>query len=300
MVERMKITIGTRGSKLALVQTDMVAAALRAIDASLQIEVKVIVTRGDVNQAPIPLDTIGKSWFSAEIEEGLVKGDIDLAVHSLKDVAPESPSGLDLIPVLQREDPSDVLVSKTDAKLAELKGDAIVGTDSSRRQAQILELRPDVVVKSIRGNVDTRLRKLREEEYDAIVIAAAGLLRLGLGDEITELFDPTKFVPAPGQAALAAQYRSDDTKLSKLLNKLVHEPSRVAVDSERTFSRAVGGGCKLPVGCFARIDEKSASRRIEIFGMAADDAGVVHRNSVRGAGGDAGTLARELARRLGF
>ena len=289
------ITIGTRGSTLAIMQTNLVVTALRAIEPSLDIHIKKILTKGDTNQSPIPLDTIGKAWFTAEIEESLLKSEIDLAIHSLKDLPPDNPIELAVLPVMERADPSDVLVSKKNISFKTLTRGAIIGTDSSRRAAQLIESRPDILVKSIRGNIDTRLRKLREEEYDGIVIAAAGLLRLGLQSEITETFDPCTFIPAPGQGILAAEIRTNNNEMRRLLERIVHTPTDLAASAERAFSRAVGGGCKLPVGCFAKIRDNN----IELFGMAEHN-GTIVRDSITGESSKAVSLAQKLAQKLGF
>jgi hydroxymethylbilane synthase len=198
-----RLTIGTRGSKLALIQTELVAAALKQAHPRLEVGIKIIATKGDTNQAPIPLDTVGKAWFTAEIEQALQSGDIDIAVHSLKDLPPELCPGLISLPVLERADPRDVLVSKAAVPLAALPRGAVVGTDSLRRKAALLLERPDLRVESVRGNVQTRLRKLHEQPYDAIVLAAAGLERLGDLTLVTEFLEPSRFVPAIGQGVLA-------------------------------------------------------------------------------------------------
>jgi hydroxymethylbilane synthase len=289
------LVIGTRGSKLALIQTNLVADALKTNDPSLQVEARVIQTKGDVNQAPIPLDTIGKNWFTAEIEQALLKNEIDIAVHSLKDMAPEIPEGLIVLPVLKRADAREAFISKTGKKLMDLPQGAIVGTDSLRRKAQLLHVRPDFTVTSVRGNVDTRLRKLREENYDAIVIAVAGLQRLGLSDVITEILDPEIFVPSPGQGVLAAQIRASDQTLTSMIDSIKDEATAVVVSAETAFTHTIGGGCKLPVGCLATIEGENVSIR----GMMGEtDGSRVEYLSVRGEKKDAAMLAGKLAEDL--
>jgi hydroxymethylbilane synthase len=287
-----KIVLGTRGSKLALIQTALVADALKKAAPELEIETKIITTKGDVNSSPIPLDTVGKAWFTGEIEQELMSKTIDIAVHSLKDVPPDTEAGSIVLPVLQRADPRDVLVSKENLAFEKLRQGAIVGTDSSRRKAQLLAKRPDLCVISIRGNVDTRLRKLREENYDAIVIAAAGLARLSLSDVVTEYFDIQTFVPAPGQGVLAAQVRADDAEILALL-KSVQDPATVAaVEAERAFVEEIGSGCKSPVGAYAKVTGDS----LELFGMVADEDGSHVRFAAdRGTRADAGTIGKRLA-----
>ncbi len=245
------IKIGSRGSELALKQTDIVFAALKAADPSVSVEVHVVQTRGDVDQQPIPLDTIGKGWFTREIEDELLRGEIDIAVHSLKDMAEGMPPGLMIGAYLPREDARDVLITKNGVSYQELKRGAIIGTDSSRRQVQMLALRPDARMKSIRGNVPTRLQKLQSEEYDAIILAAAGLKRLGMEKKITHYFALTDIIPAPGQGILAVQTRRDDTELEQILARINDLEAAQAATLERLFSRTVGGGCKAPTGAYA-------------------------------------------------
>ncbi|HEV3245548.1 MAG TPA: hydroxymethylbilane synthase [Candidatus Paceibacterota bacterium] len=286
-----KIVLGTRGSKLGLIQTGLVGKVLKEKFPDIRVETKVITTKGDVNSSPIPLDTIGKAWFTDEIEQELMAKTIDIAVHSLKDVPTDIHEGSIVLPVLKRDDPRDVLVSKHGLTLEKLPQGAIVGTDSSRRKAQLLAKRPDLRVESIRGNVDTRLRKLREENYDAIVIAAAGLARLSLLDVVTEFFDIRTFVPAPGQATLAAQARTDDTEILSLLSALQNASTTMETEAERAFVERIGGGCKSPVGACAR----ASGDLLEVFGMFADETGGKIRWD-----SDAGTAsgAREIGQRL--
>jgi hydroxymethylbilane synthase len=302
-----KITIGTRGSKLALAQTVLVADALRRKHADLIIETKIITTKGDIDQSPIPLDSVGKAWFTGEIEQALVDGSIDIAIHSLKDLPPETAPGLMTIIVLERADPRDVLISKSGAFLKDLPPGSIIGTDSIRRKVSLLEQRPDVIVKSVRGNVDTRIKKLQAnhaddagkpdgvEKYDAIVLAAAGLERLGMLNLATEIFDPTVFSIAPGQGILAAQVRADHVDILELLHAIEHEPTRIAAEAEQAFSRAIGGGCKLPIGCYAKID----GDMITIYGMmGSDDGKKVTKKSASGPINEAVHLAEALAKEI--
>lgn len=288
MLANNKITIGTRGSKLALTQTQLVAATLKEKYPGLMIETKIITTKGDVNQTPIPLDTIGKAWFTEEIEQALLDREIDLAVHSLKDLPPEMPNGLLIMPILERADPRDVLITRSNGSakfinLQALPKRSVVGTDSLRRKAQLLNMRPDLVVNSIRGNVDTRLRKLETENYDAIVIAAAGLERLGLIDRVTEFFDATKFIPAIGQGVLAAEIRKGEPEILGMLHSITHKPTSQGAAAEQAFSRVIGGGCKLPIGCYARIErDRDGKDKISLFAMVADEDGdhVVRRSAI--------------------
>ena len=290
-----KLTIGTRGSRLALKQTDLAVQALKSQNPLLEINIKTIVTKGDKNQSPIPLDTIGKAWFTEEIEQALLSGEIDLAVHSLKDLPPEVPKGLLTAAILERDDPRDVLVAKSATSLAQLPKDAIIGTDSIRRKAELLRYRPDLVVKSVRGNVDTRLNKLQVENYDALIIAAAGLSRLDLLQVVTEFLDPSDFVPAVGQGVIAVEACQDQPDLWRLIKKIQDEPTLVAVAAEQMFSQVIGGGCKLPVGCYARLE----AGMVFIHGMLGSiDALTIVTRSVSGPEARAISLAEQLAKDL--
>lgn len=289
------LIIGTRGSRLALIQTGLVADALRKLDPKLAIKVKTIVTKGDTNTAPIPLDTIGKAWFTAEIEQALTNGEIDLAVHSLKDIPPEAPAGLVHLPVLERADPRDVLVSKTGAKLAGLPHGALIGTDSLRRTALLLHYRTDLRVESVRGNVETRLRKLETDAYDAIILAAAGLERLGRLHEVTEFLDPATFVPATGQGVLSVEIAAGNQQLLDLVKQLQHAPTLAAVEAEQAFTGIIGGGCKLPIGCYANISHNWISINAVI---GSGDARTATIDSTEGPAAQAVALAQTLAHQL--
>ena len=253
----MILRIGTRTSRLALWQTEYVADLLQAAHAGLTCEVVPFTTQGDKSQqAGIPLPKIGgKGLFTAELEAALNDGRIDLAVHSLKDLPVASPPGLTVGAIPDRADARDVLVSLPENRwtLNSLPAGAVVGTSSLRRQSQLLAARPEIEVRSIRGNVDTRIRKMREGQYDAIVLAAAGVIRLGLEEWITEWLTPDGMLPAPGQGALGIQCRTADEQTLSLLNA-IHEPDvETAVTAERAFLSALGGGCSLPVGALATI-----------------------------------------------
>lgn len=290
-----KITIGTRGSQLALKQTGFVIDAILREHPSIKVETKIITTKGDSDQSPIPLDTVGKAWFTQEIEEALQSGAIDLAIHSLKDLPPDVPEGLLVAPVLQREDARDVLISKDLIKLEQLPAGAIVGTDSIRRKAQILASRPDLVVKSVRGNINTRLRKLQDEEYDALVLAAAGLTRLGLQENITEYLEPTEFVPAIGQGILAAEARKDHPFIWDIVTDIQDEDTVLTVEAEQAFSRTIGGGCKLPIGCYARFEGQEVIIHAMVGSM---DGFTTARELAKGPREQAVLLATQLAEDL--
>lgn len=249
----MKVVVGTRGSALALRQAREVVAGLRALDPSLEAEERLVRTHGDeVRDRPLYL--VGqRGAFVKRLEEALLQGEVDLAVHSLKDLPVEETEGLVLAAIPPRADPRDALVSREGVGLGDLPPGATVGTSSRRRGAQVRHLRPDLLLEDLRGNLDTRLRKVREGEVDATVLAAAGLERLDLSSAIAERFDVEVLVPAPGQGALAVQVRKGDRALWALASALDHAPTRQAVLAERAFLKRVGGGCALPIGAYAEV-----------------------------------------------
>lgn len=275
------IILGTRGSKLALIQTDIIKNKLIAAYPKLKIEIKIINTRGDKDKkSPIPLDTIGKDWFSKELDNELLKGTIDVAVHSLKDLSEELPAELMIAAIPEREDPREALIAKNNIFFDNLPNGATIGTDSTRRKAQILHKRPDLFVKSIRGNVDGRLKKLERGEYDAIFLAVAGLKRLGLENTITEYFSATDIIPSPGQGALAVVIRKDNRILLNVLKKLNHRPTVNTVKAERSFSKIFGGGCSMPIGAYAVGMDKT----ITLIGMVGSlDGKHVIKDSIKGS-----------------
>ncbi len=290
-----RLVVGTRGSRLALIQTNLVVTALHEKFPDLNVVTKIIVTKGDKNLSPIPLDTIGKTWFTEEIETALSARVIDFAVHSLKDLPPDLPQGLVSLPVLKRDDPRDVLVAKNVGSLKDLPKGAIVGTDSIRRRAQLLHHRSDLIVTSVRGNVETRLEKLHSDNYDAIVLASAGLSRLGLSDKITQYFSPSEFVPATGQAVLAAEFRQEDNKIRDILLALQDENTVLSCRAEQLFSSIIGGGCKLPVGCYVEVK----NTKVNIFGTVGSmDAKNTVLKSVSGPKSDILKLIESLANEL--
>lgn len=290
-----RIVIGARGSQLSLIQTDIIREKLRNIFPETDITVKIIKTTGDKNMNPVPLDSIGKGWFTKEIDRALLREEIDLAVHSLKDLPEILPDGLIIAAIPEREDAREVLVSKKGLQLSDLPSGAIIGTDSARRQSQLLSLRPDFVINSIRGNVNTRLKKLFEENYDALVLAAAGLLRLGVTEKITQYFSPVAFIPSPGQGALAVVIKQSNTKLKEIVTGVNHAPTVNLVMAERAFSSAIGGGCKQPVGAYAALEGK----KLVIHGFVGSlDGKQIERDVVKGDAAKGITLGRELAEKL--
>jgi hydroxymethylbilane synthase len=242
------IVIGTRGSALALAQTRLVADALGG-----EVELRTISTAGDRSDKPIA--ELGDGAFVTAIEDALRSGEIDLAVHSLKDLPTDDRPGLTIAAILERADPRDVLITRSRGGLATLPQGAVVGTSSPRRAAFISVLRPDVALREIRGNVDTRLRKVREGDYDAAVLALAGLTRLGLEVAPEEILPLEDFPPAPGQGALAIQCRSDDPSTVALASALDHAESRAAVNAERVLLREMGASCEIPLGAWARVED---------------------------------------------
>lgn len=261
--------IGTRGSKLAFYQAELVKAKLARNFPLLRFTLVRIKTSGDMirRSSANPFST--KRVYTQEIEDALLKKEIDLAVHSAKDLAVEFPQGLGIGAVLEREDPRDCLISREGKKLSELPWGARVGTSSIRRRLQLLRLHPELLVEEIRGNVDTRIRKLEEGMVDALVLAHAGLKRLGLTNSVTEVFSEEKFYPAPCQGAIVVETRSEDTEMRELIKPLNHPESAFRVASERAFLRRLEGGCQLPCGVSTRLEgqEKKFVARGILFSL---------------------------------
>jgi len=246
-----KLVYATRKSQLALAQSRAFVASFARVDPSLEVEELTVQTTGDRVQDRPLAEIGGKGLFVKEIEEALIERRADVAVHSMKDVPPELAPGLVIGCIPLREDPRDVLVSRSGAKLVELAPGSRVGTTSLRRRVQLLELRPDLEIVPLRGNVDTRLRKCREGVVDAIVLARAGLNRLGLSGVATEVLEPERFLPAVGQGALAVEQRSGDEAVSSLLARVAHEETKLCVLAERGVLAAVSGDCQTPVAAYA-------------------------------------------------
>jgi hydroxymethylbilane synthase len=289
------VKLGTRGSALARAQTERVIELLQSAWPGLACEVTPIVTSGDRSQSNgVPLPAIGgKGLFTAELEEALRAREIDLAVHSLKDLPTEEPDGIVLGAVCLREDARDCLVTREGRTLAQLPAGAVVGTSSLRRAAQLKAVRPDLEVRSIRGNVDTRVRKVREGEYDAALLAAAGIRRLGLEDAVTEWLEPASMLPAPGQGALAVQCRAGDEPVLALLAAIEDPETRSEATAERAFLRALGAGCTAPVGAHATATDPGHVR-LQALVASVDGAEVV-RVSGEGPAEEVGeTLARDV------
>lgn len=292
-----KLTIGTRGSKLALWQAQWVADQIRLLYPECTVELAVIKTQGD-KILDVPLAEVGgKGLFVKEIEEALLAGGVDLAVHSMKDMPAELPGGLCIGPVPEREDPADVLISREGLVLANLPAGARVGTASLRRAAQIRHYRPDLAIASLRGNLDTRLRKLADpaEGLDAIVLAAAGVRRLGLAHRISERLASDIVLPAVAQGALCIELRRDDPFTAAMVAPLDHLPSRIAVRAERALLQRLEGGCQVPIAAHASVNED----HVTISGLVADlDGATVIRETLTGPVSAAAAVGKALAERL--
>ena len=249
----MKLRIGTRGSKLALWQAEHVRERLLR-ECGVESELVIIKTAGDQFAASAIPDVGGKGIFIKEIEDALLEGRVDLAVHSMKDVPTEFCDVCRIAVVFEREDPRDCLISREGKTLENLRQGARVGTSSLRRGAQLRRFRPDLEICSVRGNVDTRLRKLDAGEYDVIVLAKAGIERLGLPSRITETLQPDVMIPAPGQGALGIEFVDADGDLYPFLDKMAHQPTVWSVECERALQDELQGGCSVPLGAFARLE----------------------------------------------
>lgn len=295
MAESIQLTVGTRASQMALAQTNRVIKSLVDRYPEIAVTQEHITTKGDLDYSPIPLDTVGKAWFTKEIEQALLDQKIDLAVHSLKDVPPDLPPGLIVMPILQRDDPRDGLIATAAVTLKTLPKGATVGTDSLRRKALLLKERPDLRVKSIRGNANTRLQKLETGGYDALVMAVAGLERIGRTEMIVEYFDPATFIPSIGQGALAVELKSERHDLKAMVQELQDGDTLAATEAEQAFVQIVGGGCKLPVACYAQIESATAY----VHGMVGSlDAKQCVIRTLSGHASEILELSRKLAREL--
>lgn len=276
-----KIIVGSRRSKLALTQTNWVINQLKALDPSFEFEVKEIVTKGD-RILDVTLSKVGgKGLFVKEIEQAMLDKEIDMAVHSMKDMPAILPDGLVIGCIPAREDHRDALISKNHIRFDDLKPGAIVGTSSLRRAAQLLARRPDIEIKWIRGNIDTRLEKLETEDYDAIILAAAGLSRLGwASDVVTEFLDPDICLPAIGQGALSIECRGDDEELLELLKKFTCEQTDATVRAERAFLHKMEGGCQVPIAGFAELNDKGETVLTALVG--SPDGKIIYKEQITG------------------
>lgn len=289
------LRIGTRGSQLALWQARWVEAAITRQWPEVAVELTVIKTQGD-KILDVPLAKVGgKGLFVKEIEEALLDGRIDLAVHSMKDMPAEVPDGLTIGAVPQRENPLDAMICRQNNTLATLPRNARVGTSSLRRAAQLQHLRPDITIVPLRGNLDTRLKKLESEGLDAIVLAAAGLLRLGWAERISACLETTQMLPAVGQGALCIETRAGDPKTLPIVSALDHAATRIAVTAERAFLKRLEGGCQVPLAGHAVLK----GEKVAIEGLVAEiDGSRVLRAVAEGPAAEADPIGRRLAEDL--
>jgi hydroxymethylbilane synthase len=298
-MKRSSLILGSRGSLLALRQAEIVRAKLTARYPELHLLVKVIKTSGDrIADRPLT-DFGGKGLFIKELEEALLAREIDLAVHSLKDMTAEIPAGLHLAAVLEREDPRDALITRTGrGTLLTLPEGAILGTSSLRRAAQVRAHRPDLQIRPLRGNVDTRLRKLDDGHYDAIILATAGLVRLGLEERIVERIPTEVMIPAIGQGVIAVETRADDDEVNALLAPLDHPQTRSAITAERAVLHRLGGGCHVPIAAHADVLPHDPSHLILRGMIASPDGARLLSAHVVGPLTEAAALGRHLAEQL--
>ncbi|MCB1789986.1 MAG: hydroxymethylbilane synthase [Gammaproteobacteria bacterium] len=289
------VRIATRKSPLAMWQAEHVAAALRQAHPGLAVEILGMTTQGD-KILDTPLAKIGgKGLFVKELEQGMLNGEADIAVHSMKDVPVELPEGLHLAVILEREDPRDAFVSNHHASLVSLPEGARVGTSSLRRQCQLADRRPDLEIVPLRGNVNTRLRKLDDSEYDAIILAAAGLLRLGFAERIRSFIDTDDSLPAIGQGAIGIECRSDDARINALLAPLHHADTAACVRAERAMNHRLEGGCQVPIGGHATL----ADGELFLRGLVGTvDGSEIVRAEIRGPQAQAEQLGKSLAEEL--
>ncbi|MGO3300412.1 MAG: hydroxymethylbilane synthase [Pseudoalteromonas sp.] len=296
MIDKTKhVRIATRKSALALWQAEFVKAQLEHLHDDVSVELVPMSTQGDII-LDTPLAKIGgKGLFVKELEQAMLDGRADIAEHSMKDVPVEFPEGLVLHTICQREDPRDAFVSNNFSSIDELPQGAIVGTSSLRRQCQIREARPDLVINDLRGNVNTRLAKLDKGQYDAIILAAAGLIRLEMHDRITAFIEPEVSLPANGQGAVGIECREDDKMLKALLAPLEHNETRIQVSAERAMNRRLEGGCQVPIGAYALVN----GEQVHLRGLVgAVDGSQMLRDEVSGHVNDADKLGVELAEKL--
>ena len=288
----MRIKVGTRGSKLALTQTNYVVEALKNVAPEIEAEICVIKTSGDIMQDVSLAQIGGQGVFVKEIEEALLAGSIDLAVHSIKDVPGETPEGLIFAAVMQREDARDILVSRGNVKMEFMPKGAKIGTGSLRRAAQIKAMLPDVNIFPLRGNIDTRLKKIETENLTGVILAAAGMKRLGYLEKITQYLPVELMLPAVGQGALGLQIRKGDTELAGICGKLNHPQTAAEVSAERSYLRALGGGCRLPIAAYGLLEGK----RLTLEGLlAAPNGSEIIRDKVWGEIDEAEELGKKLA-----
>ncbi len=297
MSNRRLVRVGTRGSALALAQTALAIAALTAVDSDATYEATIIRTEGDRDKTT-PLTVLGgQGVFTVALQDALLRNEIDMAVHSAKDLPPATLDGLVLAAFLKRADPRDVFISRHSVELAALPPGARVGTSSRRRAVQARAINPQVEIIELRGNLDTRLRKAIESAYDGIIVAAAGLDRMGWQERITEYLPVERFVPSPGQGAIGIECRADDAMLHAMLARIDHQPTRIAVTAERALLVAAGAGCTMPLGGYAELHDDT----LRLWGMTADmDYANAHWVAQTAAAADPFAAGWQLADALGL
>jgi hydroxymethylbilane synthase len=290
-----RIRIGTRGSQLALIQARLVSDVLKAAEPGISTELVVIKTKGDII-LDVALSKIGdKGLFTRELELSLMRGETDIAVHSLKDIPTRLPEGLHIGAVTEREDRRDVLVSVNNIKLNSLLPGHRIATSSLRRKASLLHHSPGLQIIDIRGNINTRLRKMESGYCEAMVMALAGLKRMGMTQFITEILPPDKFMPAVSQGALGLETRIDDESITELLGRIIHRPTWTAISAERAFMRTLEGGCLIPVGCFTVLDKSDLT--ISGF-ISSTDGSEYLEDKLTGDASDPEELGISLAKKL--
>lgn len=296
-MSNVSLTIGSRGSRLALWQAEKIKDGLLRLNPGLEIQIEIVKTTGDVKSDPLSVIG-GKGVFTKELEEALLNKRIDIAVHSLKDLPTIVPHGLAISAICEREDPRDALVLRVGVRagsLRDLPAGAVVGTSSQRRLAQLKALRGDVVVKDLRGNVDTRVRKLDEGQYDALILASAGLIRLGLRERISAAVAINEMLPAVGQGAIAIETRAADEVAVGATKKLNHLPTELACRAERAFLRGLGGGCQFPIAAHAAIE----ADQLKLEGLVAKpDGQEILRSRNAGDPNDPERIGSQLAQQL--
>ncbi len=285
------IILGTRGSKLALAQTGEIKKSLEDKLPDLQVEIKVIKTEGD-KKADVPLSSFeGRGAFIRSLEDALLNNEIDAAVHSLKDLPSILPEGLTLCASPVREDPRDVIVTKDGSKLESLPKGSVIGTGSERRKVQLGQIRPDLTFKDIRGNIETRLAKLDGQVYDAVIIAAAALKRLGMTSRISEYIDDSDYIPAPCQGTIGIECRADDRIVAHIMENIENHEVRFCIDAERLFISTLGMGCHTPVGAYAYNDRDG----IVFKAFAASSNGGIFKKTIRATKENIIIMVRDLA-----
>lgn len=295
MVKGKRVIVGSRGSKLALTQTNWVISELKRLNPGIEFEIEKISTKGD-KITDVPLSRLGGvGLFTKELETALLKEKIDIAVHSAKDVPTVLPEGLTIGAAPKREDPHDVLISTNHATLERLPDNARIGTSSLRRKAQLLAFRPDFKILDLRGNLDTRLKKLETDDLEAIIVAHAGLLRLGFNGRISQIIPFDVMLPAVGQGSLCIEIRADDERVMKIVSAMDDHKTRIAIEAERALLAKLQGGCQVPIGAHAQVQGKEVHLEAIISTLDGDHA---IRDELNGPASRAAKIGDELAQRM--